>query len=179
MDWDKWLNEEGIPTWENDFTTDLVVDVDNIVDGLFKTKEFPNDFKATFESWVSQQQELLLNTIYDNYDKNKITEGNLSYLSNDLNIKDETKYNMQIRYSWLLIELKYQNKEAISYASDFVGKIGRIFLIRNVYRDWYAFDPVGARKRFEEVRSTYHPMCSKQVEADMNSKNNDIKLFLS
>ncbi len=169
VDWDYWLNEEGLPTWENNFSTPLVKDVNNAAASLFKNI-IPDNFKETFEGWVSQQQELLLNAIYDSYDESKINDKILDYLSDDLNIKDEDQYNMQIRYSWLLVELKYKNQKVVELASIFVGKIGRIFYIRNIYKEWYSFDPIGARKRFEEVKSTYHPMCAKLVEADMNSK---------
>ena len=180
-EWDKWINEEGDPTLINDFSNDLVKEVTGVVDSLLKTKEFPDGFEGTFDKWNSQQQELFLNTIYDNYEKSKITPNNLDYLSDTLKLKDSDKFNMQIRYSWLLVELKYQNQneDVSKSASEFVGKIGRMIYIRNIFRDWYTFDPIGARKRFNEVKSTYHPMCSKQVESDMANADKQKKMIIS
>ena len=104
------------------------------------------------------------------YNFKEITQDQLDYLYNDVNIKSEAAFNMEIRYNWLLIELKNAQTRSISLTIDFLSKIGRMKYVRDLFDHLYDLDKDTAISAFEKLKSTYHSLVVDQIEQDFSKK---------
>lgn len=130
-------------------------------------KKIPDNFATTFDGWVSKQQELFLNLLY-NFDD--ISQDQLDYLYFDVNLKSTDAFNMEIRYNWLLIELKKKQDRSKVLTVDFLSKIGRMKYVRDLFDHLYDFDKPLALATFSRLKSSYHSLVVDQIEQDFNKK---------
>ncbi len=166
--YEDWLKEEGEPkSFKNDFSNDLSKDVQTEYDKLITNKEFADDFKDKFNNWNSLQQQLFLSKLFK---PDKDTDSEviknikvLDYLKDSINLKDKDIFNMQIRFTWLLVELKNKRSDCVEFTKDFLSNIGRAWFVSQLFEYWHNFQPKESKDFFEKIKNTYHPMVVKKL----------------
>lgn len=181
LKFDDWLNEEGKPILiQNDYSSEASNDYKSEFNSFIKNGMFDNDLKEKFKNWNSLQKEGFLLLIKNSDNPLTISKDLIEYLRNDLDLKNENLYNMQIRFRWIQIELKNKkNTEIKSYLNTFLSKIGRQYFVRSIYNQWMRIDKNEAYNDFLINKKGYHPMVVNNIQGDFDDlKESSIK-FLS
>lgn len=181
MKFDDWLNEEGKPILiQNDYSSEASNDYKSEFDYFVKNGEFSNSLKEKFGSWNSLQKEGFLLLLKNSDNPLTISKDFIEYIRNDLDLKNEHLYNMQIRFRWIQIELKNKtNTEIKSYLNTFLSKIGRQYFVRSIYNQWMRIDKNEAYSDFLINKKGYHPMVVNNIQGDFDDLKQSSIEFLS
>lgn len=175
INFEDWISEEGEPRIiTNDYSNKLSVDYKAEYEYYLKEGQFEPEFKTKFLNWNSLQKEGFLLLIKDSNDKKTSSYDLITYLRNELDLKNDSLYNLQIRFRWLQIELKNKmNKEIKKYLSSFLSSTGKQFYVRNLYDSWMTIDKNEAYEDFVINRSNYHPMVVTSIQKDFDLIKNE------
>ena len=167
IDWIKWIEAPGMPPKDLNFSNTY----DNIVKemiNLFYENQLPSDFDATFKKWDIEIQTDFIAYILER--EKELDDGQYNYLINTLNLTRD--YNVQIKVLSYEIVLSKRNaledkiKEELI---EFLGTVGRINYLRELYPLFYKKDANAALETFEKYKSFYHPMVTKYIEIALNN----------
>ena len=135
---------------------------------LFYQNKLEEDFVEIFKNWHMDVKQSFLTTIYIS-DK-ILDEVQYNYLTNVLDLKEG--YNSQLRYEYYLIILTKSNILEDKIKQDlieYLGTIGRINYLRDLYPAFYKKDKDAALETFEKYKNFYHPMVVKYVEIELKN----------
>ena len=164
IDWDKWLNEKGIPSYKNDFSSEYLKDAEKLAEDFLNEKEDNETVLKKFKEWHTNVKLAFLNYLLDN--KDKISEQIAKNLKNKLNLAEE--YNAEIKYMWYLLALDKKMEEEIPNIENFLATHGRLKYIRPVYFAWIEKDFNQAKEYFEKVKELYHPFARRIIQEKFN-----------
>ena len=162
IDWIKWVEAPGMPPIELNFSNAYDNTVKEMVT-LFNENTLPSDFDKTFKGWDVELQMDFLAYIFNR--EKELDDEQYNYLKNVLNLTKE--YNVQIKAYAYLILLNKRNTlkdDLKGELIEFLGTIGRINYLRDLYPAFYKKDKNAALETFEKYRNIYHPMVVKYVE---------------
>lgn len=170
LSFNEWVLEEGEPVLiQNDYSNSLSSDCKVEFKYFLQYGKFSSSFESKFNQWTSLQKESFLLLIRDSTDSKTSTPYLVNYLRNTLNIKNEDKYAINIRFRWLQIELKNgKNYEVAEYLSKFLGSIGRSYFVRNIYDLWMRIDKNQAYNDFLINKTGYHPSVVSGIQHDFD-----------
>ena len=158
IDWDKWLNQKGIPKNKNVFFSELLKDAEQLAKDFLDEKEV-NSLKK-FKDWHTNVKLAFLNYLLEN--KDKINDTIYNNIKNKLNLAEE--YNAEIKYMWYLLALDKKKEEEIPNIKKFLETHGRLKYIRPVYFAWIEKDFEQAKAFFEKVKELYHPFARRIIQ---------------
>lgn len=99
-----------------------------------------------------------------------LDEVQYNYLTNVLDLKEG--YNSHLRYEYYLIILTKSNILEDKIKQDlieYLGTIGRINYLRDLYPAFYKKDKNAALETFEKYKNFYHPMVVKYIEIELKN----------
>jgi leukotriene-A4 hydrolase len=163
IDWEKWINGTGNVATLYDFSNYWSIWATECRDKLFNNM-LPKDFPMVFKGWFTDIKLLFLDLVISRLDKFK--EEHYTYLRDALGYKG---YNMEVLSLWYQLSLMSKHTDAVEYITDFLGKTGRIKLIRPLYHYWALLDTQRAYNVFNANRKFYHPMAVRLIENDFNN----------
>ena len=102
IDWKTWVEAPGFPPVNNNYTNKYSIEVEEMVDKFYKN-ELDDDFVDIFTNWFTLLKQLFLNRLSDI--GKELTEEQLTYLSNELNLT--SGYNVEVDFSYFILVLKY------------------------------------------------------------------------
>ena len=164
IDWDKWLNEKGIPSYKNEFTSELLKDAEKMAEDFLNEKEEDSSVLKMFKDWHTNVKLAFLNYLLEN--KTRISEQIAKNLKTKLNLAEE--YNAEIKYMWYLLALDKKMEEDIPNIEKFLETHGRLKYIRPVYFAWMEKDFDQAKEYFEKVKNLYHPFARRIIQEKFN-----------
>ena len=164
IDWDKWLNEKGIPNYSNDFASEFLKDAEKLAEDFLNEKEDNDSCLKKFKEWHTNVKLAFLNYLLEN--KDKIDEKIAKNLKEKLNLAEE--YNAEIKYMWYLLALDKKMEEEIPNIEKFLETHGRLKYIRPVYFAWIEKDFDQAKEFFEKVKELYHPFARRIIQEKFN-----------
>ncbi len=164
IDWDKWLFEKGIPTYENGFSSQLFKDAKKLAEDFLNEKEDDKTALKKFKEWHTNVKLAFLNDLTDA--KDKINEKIAQNLKKKLNLAEE--YNSEIKYMWYILALDKKMEEEIPNIENFLATHGRLKYIRPVYFAWIEKDFEQAKAYFEKVKDLYHPFARRIIQDKFN-----------
>ena len=132
---------------------------------LFNENKLPSDFVDTFKSWEEEIKDAFLTYIL--MDTKELDNEQYNYLTNKLNLRKG--YNGIIKFTYYLIILQRAKKLEDEIKNDlieFLGTIGRINYLRELYPAFYRRDKDAALETFEKYKNFYHPMVVKYIELE-------------
>lgn len=170
LKFEEWLSEEGVPMLiVNDYSNSESDDFKLEFKYLIKNQTFSDDIKNKFLKWSSLQQEGFILLIKNSEEAITTNKNIVIYLRDELNLKSNLIYNMQIRFRWIQIEFKANTyKEVISEISTFLSQIGRQYFVRTIYNSWMRIDKDEAYKGFLNNKKGYHPMVVTNIQNDFD-----------
>ena len=162
IDWIKWIEAPGMPPIDLNFSNIYDETIKDMIK-LFYENKLPPDFVRTFKEWGDEMQTEFL--IYINNNQKELDDEQYNYVINNLNLTRE--YNAAIKaFSYSIILRKRNTLEDIIKEEliEFLGTIGRINYLRDLYPAFYLKDPNAALETFEKYRNFYHPTVVKYIE---------------
>ena len=164
INWDKWLNEKGIPQYKNDFSSEYLKDAEKLAEDFLNEKEDNDSVLKKFREWHTNVKLAFLNYLLDN--KEKVNETIAKNLKTKLNLAEE--YNAEIKYMWYIMALDKKMEEEIPNIEKFLETHGRLKYIRPVYFAWIEKDFNQAKEYFEKVKNLYHPFARRIIQEKFN-----------
>ena len=164
INWDKWLNDKGIPAYKNDFVSEYLKDAEKLAEDFLNEKEDDATVLKKFKEWHTNVKLAFLNYLLDN--KERINEKIAQNLKAKLNLAEE--YNAEIKYMWYLLALDKKMEEEIPNIEKFLETHGRLKYIRPVYFAWIEKDFEQAKEYFEKVKNLYHPFARRIIQEKFN-----------
>ena len=164
INWDKWLNDKGIPAYKNDFVSEYLKDAEKLAEDFLNEKEDDATVLKKFKEWHTNVKLAFLNYLLDN--KERINEKIAQNLKAKLNLAEE--YNAEIKYMWYLLALNKKMEEEIPNIEKFLETHGRLKYIRPVYFAWIEKDFEQAKEYFEKVKNLYHPFARRIIQEKFN-----------
>ena len=164
INWDKWLNDKGIPAYKNDFVSEYLKDAEKLAEDFLNEKEDDATVLKKFKEWHTNVKLAFLNYLLDN--KERINEKIAQNLKAKLNLAEE--YNAEIKYMWYLLALDKKMEEEIPNIEKFLQTHGRLKYIRPVYFAWIEKDFEQAKEYFEKVKNLYHPFARRIIQEKFN-----------
>ena len=167
IEWEKWIEAPGYPPIDVDFSNEYDKTVKEKIE-LFYQNKLEEDFVEIFKNWHMDVKQSFLTTIYIS-DK-ILDEVQYNYLTNVLDLKEG--YNSHLRYEYYLIILTKSNILEDKIKQDlieYLGTIGRINYLRDLYPAFYKKDKDAALETFEKYKNFYHPMVVKYVEIELKN----------
>ena len=167
IEWEKWIEAPGYPPIDVDFSNEYDKTVKEKIE-LFYQNKLEEDFVEIFKNWHMDVKQSFLSTIYIS-DK-ILDEVQYNYLTNVLDLKEG--YNSHLRYEYYLIILTKSNILEDKIKQDlieYLGTIGRINYLRDLYPAFYKKDKDAALETFEKYKNFYHPMVVKYVEIELKN----------
>ena len=164
IDWDKWLNEKGIPNYKNEFVSELLKDAEKLSNDFLDEKEDKDLALKKFKEWHTNTKLAFLNYLIEN--KVKINDTIYNNIKNKLNLAEE--YNSEIKYMWYLIALDKKKEEEIPNIKKFLETHGRLKYIRPLYFAWIEKDFNQAKEFFDKVKELYHPFARRIIQDKFN-----------
>ena len=164
IDWIKWVEAPGYPPIDIDFSNELDEEVKKMI-SLFNENKLPADFVDIFKAWGEEIKESFL--AYLMSDKKILDDEQYNYITNVLNLRKD--FNGLIKFSYYLTILKRAKNLEDEIKQDlieFLGTIGRINYLRELYPAFYMRDKNAALETFEKYRNFYHPMVVKYIELE-------------
>ena len=168
IDWEKWLNEKGIPSYKNNFSSKLADDAIKLAEDFLNGVENKDDALKVFKEWHTNVKLHFMNYLLekkDNFDIEFVKK-----LKNELNLAE--CYNMEIKNIWYLLALDKNLEEEIPNIEKFLGSIGRLKFIRPIYFAWMDKNFEQAKEFFEKNKNIYHPFARRIIQEKFNSKSN-------
>ena len=162
IDWIKWIEAPGMPPVEFNFTNTYDNTVKDMIK-LFYENKLPDDFDKTFKEWTAEIQTDFL--VYILNSEKQLDDEQYNYIINVLNLT--RGYNVQIKvfsYSIVLTKRNILEDNIKKELIEFLGTIGRINYLRELYPAFYIRDKDAALETFEKYRNFYHPMVVKYIE---------------
>ena len=167
IDWDKWLNEKGIPKYNQEFVSEYLKDAEKLAEDFLNEKEDDETVLKKFKEWHTNVKLAFLNYLLEN--KDKVTEKICENLKTKLNLAEE--YNDEIKYMWYLLALDKKMESEIPNVKKFLETHGRLKYIRPVYFAWMEKDFNGAKEFFEQVKQLYHPFGRRMIQEKFDKGN--------
>ena len=164
INWDKWLNDKGIPAYKNDFVSEYLKDAEKLAEDFLNEKEDDATVLKKFKEWHTNVKLAFLNYLLDN--KERINEKIAQNLKAKLNLAEE--YNAEIKYMWYLLALDKKMEEEIPNIEKFLETHGRLKYIRPVYFAWIEKDFEQAKEYFEKFKNLYHPFARRIIQEKFN-----------
>jgi hypothetical protein len=109
----------------------------------------------------SKQTELFFAKLLE---MDKISDKNLDIFFNEKLYGND--FNMEIRSSYIFVELKNNRTKILDAAIQFVSEIGRFKYIRTMFHLMYPVDKVKTRAAFEKNKSLYNLVVVKWILDD-------------
>ncbi len=81
-----------------------------------------------------------------------------------------TSRNVELSFRYFSIGLTAKDETVYHPTADLLGKVGRMKFVRPLYRKLNSVDRKLALETFEKNKEFYHPICSAQVEKDLEEK---------
>lgn len=154
VDWQSWLYNPGFPPQKNNFDSCLVEDTKKLAQKWLSGQ-------TEFLKMCTSQTVLFLETIED-----QVTENLLQKLDETFNFSSA---NFEIRFVWFRICLIQHHDVVYPFICDFLAKTGRMKYVRPLYRALKQAKGVEvARNLFNLLKNTYHSICAKMIERDLN-----------
>ena len=160
IDWDKWLNEKGIPSYTPEFASEYLKDAEKLAEDFLNEKEEDSTVLKKFKEWHTNVKLAFLNYLLEN--KDKIDDKIAQNLKKKLNLAEE--YNAEIKYMWYLLALNKKMEEEMPNIENFLETHGRLKYIRPVYFAWIEKDFSQAKEFFEKVKMLYHPFARRIIQ---------------
>lgn len=167
IDWEKWVEAPGYPPKEIDFSNIYSLIIEENV-ALFFDNNLPEDFVDTFKSWDEQMKYIFLGEISSS--EKMLDDVQYNYITNVLNLKEG--YNSIIRIYFFIIVLnkaKTLEDPIKELLIEFLGTVGRINYMLDLYPAFYKRDKDAALATLEKYRNFYHPMVVRRVELALRS----------
>ena len=167
IDWEKWVEAPGYPPIEIDFSNIYSLIIEENV-ALFFDNNLPEDFVDTFKSWDEQIKYTFLGEIESS--EKMLDDVQYNYITNVLNLKEG--YNSIIRiyfFSIVLNKAKTLEDPIKELLIEFLGTVGRINYMLDLYPAFYKRDKDAALATLEKYRNFYHPMVVRRVELALRS----------
>ncbi|KAK2762761.1 hypothetical protein FQN54_000935 [Arachnomyces sp. PD_36] len=166
VDWNTWFYAPGFPP-KPKFDTSLV---DIVYDLGRKWQKFTTDPSSTFRPSESDVKGLTANQILVFLEQILLLEKPLTPEQSQLMGKlygFAASLNMEVSNLYCQVGLKAGDRGIIDTTVNLLGSIGRMKLVRPLYRGLQSLDPEIAIKTFESNRNFYHPICRAMVEKDL------------
>ena len=164
IDWVKWIEAPGYPPIDIDFSNKLDEEVKKMV-SLFNENQLPSDFVDTFKSWEEEVKDSFLTYIL--MEKKELDDEQYNYLTNKLNLRKGYNGMIKVFYYYIILQrAKKLEDEVKNDLIEFLGTIGRINYLRDLYPSFYRRDKDAALETFEKYRNFYHPMVVKYIELE-------------
>ncbi|MEG3086556.1 M1 family metallopeptidase [Sphingomonas sp. PB4P5] len=154
---DRWSYDAGLPDNAVHVVSATLADVDK---AIVAAKAGAPIASISFTSWGTQEWQRFLNGL-----PRKLSAERLAEL--DGTMKLSASPNAYVRSAWLVLALGNRYQPAVASAEEFLPRIGRMLLIRPVYRalaeqgEWGM--PI-ARRIYAGARPVYHPVTVAMVD---------------
>ena len=166
IDWDKWLNEKGFPSYKNEFTSELLKDAEKMAEDFLNEKEDNSSVLKIFQEWHTKVKLAFMNYLLNN--KTRINEQIAKNLKTKLNLAED--YNCEIKYIWYLLALDKNMEEEIPIIEKFLETHGNIKYVRPIYFAWIEKDYDKAKEIFEKVKHLYHEILRNIIQDKLNKE---------
>jgi leukotriene-A4 hydrolase len=154
---DRWSYEAGLPDNAVHVSSKTLADVDK---AIAAAKSGAPIASISFDTWGTQEWQRFLNGL-----PRKLPAARLAEL--DTTMKLSVSPNAYVRSAWLELALGNRYQPAVASAEEFLPRIGRMLLIRPVYRalaEQGAWGMPIARRIYAGARPVYHPVTVATVD---------------
>ncbi|MET0377031.1 MAG: M1 family metallopeptidase [Rhizorhabdus sp.] len=154
---DRWAYQPGLPDNAAHIRSGTLAQVDGAIE---KVKAGTPAASLPFANWGTQEWQRFLNGL-----PRKLATARLAELDGAMNLSMSP--NAYVRSAWLVLALGNRYQPAVASAEEFLPRIGRMLLIRPVYRalveqgDWGK--PI-AQRIYASARPQYHPVTVASVD---------------
>lgn len=114
-----------------------------------------------FNGWNSTQKVLFLQKQINN---TPYTADQKTFLETTLALTDKSKYNMEVRFAWILTELAKTTENGKTYGIEFAKTIGRMKFVQPIFVGIYKYDSTYALKNWDLLKGTYHKFVQERVQ---------------
>ena len=166
INWDKWLNEKGFPSFKNEFTSEYLKDAEKMAEDFLNEKEDNSSVLKIFQEWHTKVKLAFMNYLLNN--KTRINEQIAKNLKTKLNLAED--YNCEIKYIWYLLALDKNMEEEIPIIEKFLETHGNIKYVRPIYFAWIEKDYDKAKEIFEKVKHLYHEILRNIIQDKLNKE---------
>ena len=166
INWDKWLNEKGFPSFKNEFTSEYLKDAEKMAEDFLNEKEDNSSVLKIFQEWHTKVKLAFMNYLLNN--KTRINEQIAKNLKTKLNLAED--YNCEIKYIWYLLALDKNMEEEIPIIEKFLETHGNIKYVRPIYFAWIEKDYDKAKEIFEKVKHLYHEIVRNIIQDKLNKE---------
>lgn len=160
---DRWAYEPGLPDNAVHVQSATLAQVDEAIAQVTAGAPIAS---IPFAKWGTQEWQRFLNGLPRQMPAARLAEM-------DGAMKLSTSPNAYVRSAWLVLALGNRYEPAVASAEEFLPRVGRMLLIRPVYKiladqgDWGL--PI-ARRIFAGAKSGYHPITAASVERILDPK---------
>ena len=165
INWDKWINEKGYPSFELNYSPMYMDEINNLLDKFLEGNENEEDVKL-FQNWHTNIKLVFLEEVYkqlDNIDIEIIKRMKVKLMLAE-------NYNCEIKAYWYNITLKKKMDEEISNIKKFLQTNGRIKYLQPLYLAWMEYDFKEAKNFFDENKYLYHSITCKLIQDKFEKK---------
>ena len=158
---DKWAYAPGLPDNAVHVRSATLEQVDQ---SIAQVKAGASIASLPYAHWGTQEWLRFLNGL-----PREMSAARLAEMDGAMGLSTST--NAYVRSAWLVLALGNRYEPAVTSAEEFLPRIGRMLLVRPVYRtlvaqgDWGK--PIAARI-FAGAKGNYHPITAAAVERDLN-----------
>ena len=165
IDWDTMLFGTGMPPKAPSFETARIIDIENMDSNYINGQ--PGN-KSLLQSLNSYEIEVFM----DDLDEKTNSDPSTNTL---VNIDNDGNFTLKLPYSfsktkWLALNIKRRYDIIKTIIENYVTKVGRIYLLKPIYRALVKLDRNEAIRLYNEAKSFYHPVCREAIEAIIYGK---------
>ena len=165
IDWEKWVNEKGYPSYKMEFKSKYTEEVDELINRFINKNTDSEKDKKIFKEWHTNVKLVFLERILKNLEK--FSEEIIIDIKKVLNLVEE--YNDDIKAIWYEITLDKGMKEEIDNVKNFLKTHGRLKYLKPLYFSWIKLDSTDAKKFFDENQFVYHPIARRLIQNKFDS----------
>ena len=165
IDWEKWVNEKGYPSYKMEFKSKYTEEVDELINRFINKNTNSEKDKKIFKEWHTNVKLVFLEKIKKNLEN--FSEEIIMEIKNILNLVEE--YNDDIKAIWYEITLEKGMKIEIENVKNFLKTHGRLKYLKPLYFSWIKLDFSEAKNFFDENNFVYHPIARRLIQNKFDS----------